>query len=341
MCSLLVNCTRKGVQLLGAPLSRAWPSISCAGLHQSSALQRHPGIIHKHGFNMDWKWKQANVLPQPYTIEPLPYVRNGGRGPNGRVELKHIGGGLKRPHFMVDLVRKANADGSPYEERVLLIHETWWRWNHIALVAAGTHKRWILASADIKVGDILKSHSVVPEALVNPVKGDSYPLGALPPDTKVCHAEWTPGDGAKLAVNPGTAVTLVRHLDGAQKGKSVLRGANRREYIVWSTCCAVIGQSYNPTHHLRRYATWGEKKWRGYKQRSGLYQKKTGRFGRKHRLPLATIDMTVAAPAPLEVASTHYTLPGRPTWRKPTPQVVHRYEGERPRFQWCTWATVR
>ena len=63
---------------------------------------------------------------------------------------------------MVDFKRRAQPDGSPLVERVLEIVHDMNRSAKLAMVAHGEHKRYIIATENMKVGDIIRTHSALP-----------------------------------------------------------------------------------------------------------------------------------------------------------------------------------
>lgn len=219
-------------------------------LHTSATLSKKKrGIVYKNPLSFKWAWKASGIdLENSYTHEPLPYVKTGGRGPDGRKQYKHVGGGLKRPFFQVDFCRVGNKDGTPCEELVLDIRKTFWRNQFIALVAQGTSKRWIIACKGMTVNEIVRSYSEIPPITVSPKAGDSHPLGALPLGTVVSCVERQPGKGAKVAMSAGASAVLVRrHGDG----NCVLKMPSKREMLVDEQCHAVVGQvSLRPTFNI-------------------------------------------------------------------------------------------
>ncbi|VDO94634.1 unnamed protein product, partial [Schistosoma mattheei] len=81
----------------------------------------------------------------------------------GKIKLKHVTTGLNRPWFMVDHNRSRQVlTKTIHEELVLQVKKTWWRHPFIALVASGEVKRWIIATASMKPGDIIRSHVDIP-----------------------------------------------------------------------------------------------------------------------------------------------------------------------------------
>lgn len=169
-----------------------------------------------------------------------------------------------------------------------------------------------------------------------PVLGDAYPVGALPVGTQVCLIEVHPGEGATLCRAAGASATIVRRgtavhdLAGLNSQMADLLSAEpiddcftctlqldstRRELRLLPTCVVVAGQVSNETHNKQRFRKFGEKYWHGIKQRSGLYQKKTGRFGRKLRAVDPLLDCTQEEVTEGEI-KVKFTLPERPEFER-------------------------
>ncbi|CAH8510422.1 unnamed protein product [Heterobilharzia americana] len=271
-------------------------------LSTSCSLNRHPGIIYPRPVSRYWAIRKA-IDPNIYTVDALPLIRTGGRGPDGRIQLKHVTTGLNRPWFMVDHNRSRHSStGKVFEELVLQIKQTWWRHAFIALVASGEVKRWILATTSMKPGDIIRSYADIPSIPVEPKEGDAHPVGALPVGTIISQFEIRPGQGGLYCRTAGSSATVFRRgkcvglksteelncPTNANKLEDedvvfVRMNGKRKVFRLLPSCMCVVGQVSNHQHDQFRYRTFGEKKWRGIKQRSGLWQRKTGRFGRKIR----------------------------------------------------------
>ena len=71
---------------------------------------------------------------------------------------------MKRNFRMIDWVRGGSIDGDPLQEKVYKILKDPNRSAHIALVAAGEHKRYIVATHNMKEGDVLKSSKKITKA---------------------------------------------------------------------------------------------------------------------------------------------------------------------------------
>lgn len=98
-----------------------------------------------------------------YTVKPLDTTHLAGRDPvSRRVVCKGIGGGVKHKYHWIDWHRVGPKDGPPIEERVIQILTDGCRTSHIALVAIGKKMKYILATKNMKAGDILKTSSHIP-----------------------------------------------------------------------------------------------------------------------------------------------------------------------------------
>ncbi|KAK6037263.1 Ribosomal Proteins L2, RNA binding domain protein, partial [Cooperia oncophora] len=106
--------------------------------------------------------------------------------------------------------------GKTYDERVLEVRRDPNRSSHIALVAGTEGKRWILATENMKAGDIISTTCHIPENPVIGVEGNSYPVGSLVAGTLINSVERYPTlaenlDSDVFVVKAGTAATIVRH----------------------------------------------------------------------------------------------------------------------------------
>ena len=92
-------------------------------LHTTSLLFRKPGILFKRPVDFNWRFETSGVnklieKEGDYTHKALPYPKHGGRGSDGRAWYKHVGRGLEKTFFIVDLFRSPNSDGTPRAEKV-------------------------------------------------------------------------------------------------------------------------------------------------------------------------------------------------------------------------------
>ncbi|XP_011646100.1 39S ribosomal protein L2, mitochondrial [Pogonomyrmex barbatus] len=219
-----------------------------------------------------------------YTVEPLKVTNLGGRDPaTGRVVVKGIGGGIKHKFHWIKWIRDGPKDLNvpPKEEKVLDIFQDGCRTSYVALVGTGRELKYILATENMKRGDIIRTHQGIPRNTVRPSEGDAYPLGALPIGTIVNCVEKYPGLGGFLIHSAGTAGTLVRR-DG---DRVVIQMPSKKLFSLHEMCMATVGRLSNVEHGSTPIGSIQKNRELGNRPRSGLWQRKTGRFGRKIKPP--------------------------------------------------------
>lgn len=122
---------------------------------------------------------------------------------------KGIGGGVKHKFHWVKYDRDGPAEGAPQEERVIDVMFDGHRSADVALVGYGDKLRYIIATENMKPGDIIKTSRVIPLNPVRANEGDAYPLGALPLGTRVHCIEQTPGFPYHKIRAAGTSGTIL------------------------------------------------------------------------------------------------------------------------------------
>jgi len=262
-------------------------------LHTSPACQRtldtHTRIRNmktQEPSSRSGRWV-LNVNPyekHEYQVEPVPYPRTGGRGPNGRIWNHKRGGGLKKVYRMIDWTRSKPDQNEDVLEKVDHILLDACRSAHIALVASGERKRWIIATQNMKAGDIIRSSKKLSRTVVRANEGDSYPVGSLAIGTLVNCLEQFPDEGSYFARSAGVSAQIIRR----QEKETVLRLPSKREVSVANSCLATVGRVSNIDHNKRVLGKAGAKRWLGIRPSSGRWHRKTGRFGRKIKPPKKT-----------------------------------------------------
>ncbi|MDU1310773.1 50S ribosomal protein L2 [Clostridium sp.] len=127
--------------------------------------------------------------------------KNGGRNAQGKITVRHRGGGAKRKYRVIDF--KRNKDGVP--AKVATIEYDPNRSAYIALVVyADGEKRYIIAPAGLAVGDVVVSG---PEADIK--AGNALPLKNIPVGTVVHNIELQAGKGAQLVRSAGASAQLM------------------------------------------------------------------------------------------------------------------------------------
>lgn len=182
---------------------------------------------------------------------------------------------------------KSDRDGPDTEgdikvEKVLEIIKCGCRTSSVALVGVGDELKYILATENMKPGDLIKTSRFIPRIPVRCKEGDAYPLGALPIGTVVHNIEILPGEPFHFVRAAGTFGTILRKFDD----RVVVQLPTKKEYGFKQTCMATVGRLSNVEHGKTHIGTPQKLRELGYRPRSGWWQRKGGRHGRKiKRLP--------------------------------------------------------
>ena len=187
--------------------------------------------------------------PEKSLLAPLH--RKGGRNNQGKLTVRHQGGGHKRQYRVIDF--KRDKDGIP--GRVATIEYDPNRSANIALINyVDGEKRYILAPKNLEVGLEVMSG---PEADIKP--GNALPLVNIPVGTVIHNIELKPGKGGQLVRSAGTSAQVL-----GKEGKYVLVRLNSGEVrLILATCRASIGQVGNEQHELINIGKAGRNRWLG------------------------------------------------------------------------------
>jgi large subunit ribosomal protein L2 len=189
--------------------------------------------------------------PEKSLVKPLR--KRGGRNNQGRMTVRHRGGGAKRRLRIIDFRRdKIGVPG-----RVAAIEYDPNRSANIALIYyADGEKRYILAPLGLKVGDTVKSGSEAEIKL-----GNALPMRLIPSGTLLHNIEMEKGRGGQMVRSAGASAQLM-----AKEGKYVLlrlpSGEMRR---VDSNCVATIGQVGNIDRRSIKMGKAGRRRWLGWR----------------------------------------------------------------------------
>ena len=177
--------------------------------------------------------------------------KNGGRNQQGRLTVRHQGGGHKRLYRVIDF--KRTKDGIP--ARVATIEYDPNRSARIALLNyVDGEKRYILAPNGLKVGDQVVSG---PDADIK--VGNALPLKNIPVGTTVHNVELKIGKGAQLVRSAGTSAQLM-----AKEGDyALLRMPSGELRKVHINCRATIGEVGNLEHENITLGKAGRNRWLG------------------------------------------------------------------------------
>ena len=177
--------------------------------------------------------------------------KNAGRNNQGKITVRHQGGGSRRKYRIIDFKRKK--DGIP--AKVVSIEYDPNRTANIALICyADGEKAYILAPNGLKVGTTLMNGE---DAEVK--VGNCLPLSKVPVGTMIHNIELYPGKGGQLVRSAGNSAQLM-----AKEGKyATLRLPSGEMRMVPIICRATIGQVGNIDHELINIGKAGRKRHMG------------------------------------------------------------------------------
>jgi len=187
--------------------------------------------------------------PEKSLLRPLK--KKAGRSNQGKITVRHRGGGAKRRLRVLDFKR----DKPSIPGRVVSIEYDPNRSARIALINyADGEKRYILAPSGLEVNNVIKSGG---DAEVKP--GNALPLKLIPTGTLIHNIELETGGGGQLVRSAGAAAQLM-----AKEGEYALvrlpSGELRR---IRGDCLATIGQVGNVDHRSISLGKAGRKRWLG------------------------------------------------------------------------------
>lgn len=188
---------------------------------------------------------------KPYAPLLVSQSKTGGRNNNGRITTRHKGGGHKQHYRLIDF--KRTKDSIPAKVERLEYDPNRSAFIALLLYADG-ERRYIIAPANVKAGDVLESGR---NAAIK--AGNCLPLANIPVGSTVHCVEMQPGGGAKIARSAGASVQLIAR-EGAYATLRLRSGEMRK---VLSECRAVIGEVGNSEHNLRTLGKAGASRHRG------------------------------------------------------------------------------
>ncbi len=179
--------------------------------------------------------------------------KSGGRNNQGKITLRHRGGGAKRKYRIIDFKRnKDEVIGT-----VASIEYDPNRTANIALINyADGEKRYILAPNKLKVGD-----KIVSGENVDIQVGNAAPIKNMPEGTMVHNVELRPGKGGELARSAGASVQIL----GIEGNYVLIKLRSGEVRKVLGTCRATIGEVGNKDSELVRLGKAGRKRHMGIK----------------------------------------------------------------------------
>ena len=178
-----------------------------------------------------------------------------GRNNQGKITVRHRGGGVKRHYRLVDfdfkLVVSAVVEAIEYDPN---------RSSHIDLVRIeGGKLAYILAGSGMKVGDQLASGA---EADIK--KGNRLPLSGIPAGTQIYNIELVLGKGGQIARSAGTKASLVSK-ESTKPGFVQVKLPSGEVRLVNENCQATIGTVGNEQHQNIKWGSAGRRRHMGWR----------------------------------------------------------------------------
>ncbi|MDR3130808.1 MAG: 50S ribosomal protein L2 [Treponema sp.] len=174
-----------------------------------------------------------------------------GRDSNGRISVRHKGGGHKRLYRTIDFKRdKIGVPG-----KVVSIEYDPNRSSNIALISyVDGDKRYILAPKGLKTGSVITNGPAAPIET-----GNSLPLENIPLGFTVHNVELTLGRGGQIVRSAGTGALII-----AKEGDYVtLKLPSGEMRMIFKKCSATIGTVGNEDHMNTQMGKAGRKRWLG------------------------------------------------------------------------------
>ena len=191
----------------------------------------------------------TKVKPEKSLLVTLK--KNGGRNNQGRITVRHQGGGEKRKYRIIDF--KRDKDG--IIGTVASIEYDPNRTSNIALINyADGEKRYIIAPNGLKVGMKIESGENADIKV-----GNNLPLANIPEGTLVHNVELMPGKGGQMARSAGSSVQIL----GREGNYTLLRLTSGEVRKVLSVCRATVGEVGNADYELVNLGKAGRKRHMG------------------------------------------------------------------------------
>ncbi len=188
--------------------------------------------------NRQKKNKETLSKKKPEKKLLVPLKKKGGRNNQGKITVRHRGGGAKRLYRLVDFGEKE----APFEAKVEAIEYDPNRTARIALISSEKFgKKYILAPQELKVGDKVVYGEKAPISVGNRLKLKNIPIG-----TFVYNIELQPMTKGRIGRSAGTAAQVM-----GQEGKYVvLKMPSTEIRKVLGECFASVGELSNSHHRF-------------------------------------------------------------------------------------------
>lgn len=184
----------------------------------------------------------------------LPKRKQGGRNAQGKITVRHQGGGAKQYIRIVDF--KRNKFDIP--ARIVSLEYDPGRNARLALLQYHDgEKRYIIAPQNLAVGSVIISSQKQVDIKI----GNNLKLKHIPTGTEVYNVEMTPGAGAQFCRSAGNYATL----SSLDNGHALLKMPSGESRMVSQECMATIGMASNPEFRNIRWGKAGRMRHRGIK----------------------------------------------------------------------------
>lgn len=201
---------------------------------------------------IDYKKVLTTSIPEKSLI--LSMKNNSGRNNQGKITVRHHGGGYKKKYRIIDFKR----DKYDKVATVKTIEYDPNRTSFISLVVyEDGEKRYIIAPKDIKIGDKIVSSKNQIDIKI----GNSLPISLIPEGTFIHNIELTPGKGGQMIRSAGSSAQI---LGKDEKGKYMLVKLSSGEVRkIPNNCMATIGVVSNEDHNLVNVGKAGKNRHKG------------------------------------------------------------------------------
>lgn len=180
-----------------------------------------------------------------------PIKRTGGRNNQGRITMRHIGGGHKRRYRIIDF-KRSRRDAAA---EVVAIEYDPNRTARLALIQyPDGEKAYILAPVGLTVGNKVESGENA-----EPKVGNALPLKSIPLGTSIHNLEFVPGRGGQIVRSAGSVATLANR----EGGYALVKLASGEIRRINENCYATIGQVGNSDHMNVSSGKAGRSRWLG------------------------------------------------------------------------------
>ena len=176
-----------------------------------------------------------------------------GRNNQGKITVRHRGGGVKRKYRLVDF--KRNKDGITAIVKSIEYDPN--RSANIALISyKDGEKAYILAPKELTVGDIVESGENADIKV-----GNALPIANIPVGTFIHNIELKPGKGGQLAKSAGASAQIL----GREDKYVLVRLASGETRKILGTCRATIGVVGNEDYSLVKVGKAGRTRYKGFR----------------------------------------------------------------------------